>query len=332
MKFCLAALLLVLALASDASAQPPGGLRRLPPLGGDSTFVVPLANDEPMARFASDPLEYHRPEDVLATVEPHVTAHKDGFFQKLSLTATPILRNGSSDLGIVETEIFAAFAVPAPTTDWPLLLIPTFETQFLDAPNIPEMPDQVFAALVDFMWLPKFGERWQGILSVSPGWYSDFQSGSGDGYRLSGRAIVRYDWHPDRLQLVLGALFLNRVKTKWIPAAGLIWKPSDDWSMDLVFPKAQIARRISHGPGFENWLYLAGGFGGNNWDISTDLGKDTLVLRDWRLSAGWELKRDGGAGLKFELGYVFFRDYEFVSNGVEIPLSDTVMFRGVAAF
>ncbi len=197
------------------------------------------------------------PADLLPPQRPSLTTHKDSFFQKLSFTGTEVFPDGGDGLGIFETELFAAFALPAPTTDMPLVIVPTLETYFVDSPTYVALPAQLYAPYLDLVWLPKIRPGLLGIFSIAAGWYSDFQ-GPDDGFRLSGRAIVRYDWTPDRLQLVLGVLYINRYNTKLIPAAGVIWKPNDDVNLEMTFPQAKLARRLGWGPGFENWVYLAG--------------------------------------------------------------------------
>lgn len=211
--------------------------------------------------LASDPSMIRPPEQVLALQGPSLTSHKQTFFQKLSFTGTQVFSDGSDGLGIFETELFAAFALPAPTTDTPLILIPTLEVDFVDSPSYATLPSTLYATYLDFMWLPKFGDRLQGVISVAPGWYSDFEGNSDDSFRLTGRGVARYDWTPDRLQLVLGVVYLGRVHTKILPVGGIIWKPSCDWNLELVFPKTKIARRLAWGPAHEHWAYLGFGFG-----------------------------------------------------------------------
>jgi hypothetical protein len=250
----------------------------------------------------------------------------------LSLSGTEIIRDGSDGVGIFETQLFASFAVPAPTTEMPLLLIPTLEVHFLDSPTI-ALPPRLYATYFDFMWLPKVGERFRAMISVAPGWYSSFEDEAGEGFRMTGRAIARYDWTPEQLQLVLGALYLHRLHTEVLPVGGIIWIPNDDLNFELVFPKAKIARRYSWGHDFENWLYLAGGFGGNTWSIAkVGGGREKLDMLDWRLMLGWERKKNGGAGILFEVGYVFGRELEFTSPARELTLEDTVLFRGGVVF
>ena len=331
--------------------QLPEIVHRLPPIEAGRDGGGPFADEAPAFRLARDPPEYRTPEEVLPSrlpqlpewpqllespqlsESPHLTDHKDSFFQKLSLSGAYILQDGSDGLGQVETVLFATFAVPAPTTDWPLLLIPTLEPTALNGPAALALPSWVYAAHLDLMWLPKFGERWLGVLAVSPGWYSDFQGDAADSFRLTGQAVVRYDWTPNRLQFVLGAAYINRINRTWLPVAGAIWKPTDDWNCQVIFPEAKIGRRMGWGVDYEHWLYLAGGFGGNNWRVQRPDGEsDILAILDWRVMVGWERKTNGGAGLYAELGYVFSRELEFESSGIIYPFGNTLLVRAGIAF
>jgi len=326
------ALLALLALGRVGRAEQPDIIRQLPPVEAPESPLAWPATVGPPAFLASDPQEYRMPEDVLPPDTPPLATHKDGFFQKLSFTATEIFPDGGDGLGILETELFAAFALPAPTTDMPLVMVPTLEVQFPDSPPYAELPATLYGTYLDLIWLPRLSPRLQGILSIGAGCYSDFE-GDDDGFRLTGRGIVRYDWTPDRLQLVLGVLYINRYHTKLIPAVGAVWKPTDDLAFDLVFPQAKLAKRLRSGPGFENWAYLSGGFGGNSWSIVDAAGAaDVLVLKDWRVMLGWEQVRDGGAGFRLEAGYVFEREIEFGLTQEFFYPDETVLARGVVTF
>lgn len=332
LRVAVLALAALLQASRDSRSQQPEIIRHLPPVDATETLLPWTAVDGPQALLASDPREFRVPEEVLPAESPALTSHKNGFFQKISFTATEIFPDGGDGLGIFETELFAAFALPAPTTDMPLVIVPALDMQFPNSPSCAALPGTLYGPNLDLIWMPRFGSRLQGILSVGAGWYSDFQ-GEDDGFRLTGRAIARYDWTPDRVQLVLGVLYINRHDTKLIPAAGVVWKPSDDLNFELVFPQTKLARRLTWGPGFENWLYLAGGFGGNSWSIVDVAGDpDVLILRDWRIMLGWELKRDGGAGFRLEGGYVFSREIEFASQPIPFCPDDTLLARGVIAF
>ncbi len=319
-------------LGRPCPAQPPGMIRHLPPIDAAASLLPPVAPDGPQAHLASDPREYQVPQDLLTPEPMALTSHKDGFFQKLSFTATEVFPDGSGGFGVLETELLAAFALPAPTTEMPLIIIPMFEAQFLDSPSYVELPATLYGPNLDLIWMPRIGPRLKGILSVGAGWYSDF-AGSDDGFRLTGRAIARYDWTPDRLQVVLGALYINRYDNKVIPAVGLIWTPSDDVNFELVFPQTKLARRLSWGPRSENWIYLGGGFGGNTWSIVDAAGDpDVLILHDWRITLGWEHKRNGGAKVGVEIGYVFSREIEFASQPGAFRPDSTFLARAIVAF
>jgi len=132
--------------------------------------------------------------------------------------------------------------------------------------------------------------------------------GPDDGFRLTGRAVARYDLTPDRVQVVLGALYINRYHTKLIPAAGVVWKPNDDLNLEMVFPQAKLARRLRCGPGYENWVYLSGGFAQQLVDRGRGRRAGRADPERLARHAGWEQQRDGGAGFRVEVGYVFSRE------------------------
>lgn len=322
----------LLGFGHSARSQTPEMIRHLPPVDATEPLVPWASPDGPQALLASDPREYRAPEELLPQPTSAVTGHKSGFFQRVSFTATEVFPDGSGELGIFETELFAAFALPAPTTEMPLLIVPTLEVYFPHSPSYVALPGTLYGPNLDLIWMPRFECGLQGMLSVAAGWYSDFQ-GEDDGFRLTGRGIARYDWVPDRMQLVLGVLYINRHDTKLVPAAGVIWKPRDELNFELVFPQAKLAQQLSRGPGYENWVYLSGGFGGNSWSVvNADDDPDVLILRDWRITAGWEQKRDGGAGFRIEVGYVFSRKIEFVSQPVVYHPDGTLLVRGNIAF
>ncbi|MCH5376828.1 MAG: hypothetical protein JJ992_22910, partial [Planctomycetes bacterium] len=323
----------LVSLAAVSRGQIPDRGHRLPPIDLTPAEDMLRSADEASYLLARDPPQYITPEDVLVTQEPHLTAYKSGFFQKLSFTATEILPDGSNGLGMLETELFAAFALPAPTVETPIVLTPNLLVNFVDDPAYVQLPSQLYAAFLDIMWLPKIGQRTLAMLAVAPGWYSDFEGGTRDAFRLTGRAILRYDWHPDRLQLILGAIYLDRMNSKWIPAGGVIFTPNPDLNLEVVFPRTKLAKRTACGMGFEHWIYLTGGFGGNDWAIvQPDGSPDELGLMDWRITAGWERKTNGGAGLQLEIGYVFSREIRFASSPVELTPGDTVLLRAGLAY
>lgn len=273
----------------------------------------------------SEPLD---PGDVLTLETGRLASHRNGFFQKFSVTGAWLSGSGQDKLGIVETRSFVTVAVPLPTRDFPLLITPGFDVTSLDGPAWPDLPPQLYDAYLDLMWLPKLSDRWLGILSVAPGVYSDFDATQDDAIRIKGKGLVRYEWVPGRVQLLAGVLYLHRFSVNLLPAGGIVWDPDDDWHLELVFPRPQVAYRLTASTLHEDWFYVAGEFGGDTYSIRRGPDEwDMLELLDWRIFAGLERKAPGGGSLRFEAGYVFGRDIQFASGQGDRRLTDTVLIR-----
>ncbi len=259
-----------------------------------------------------------------------LTSHKNGFFQKFEFSAAWLPRTSEANLGLTELRTFVTVAVPLPTRDYPLLISPGLNITTLAGPLKPDLPPQLYGTYLELMWLPKLSERWLGILSVTPGVYSDFDDTTDDALRVKARALARYDWIPGRLQLMFGVLYLDRYDVNWLPAGGIIWTPNDAARYELVFPRPKLAHCLSRTREHEDWLYFAGEFGGDQYEMSYPNGTaDTMILRDWRLYLGIERKRDGGAGARLEIGYVFSRSIQFQSTPVDYNTGDTIILRAV---
>ena len=122
-------------------------------------------------------------DDQLLVGGPKLSAFKQGFFQKASLGATWLAKNGSDGLGIVESEAFVTVALPAPTTEWPILITPYVNIRSLNGPASTDLPPELYETYVDFMWVPRLSPRLLGIIAVTPSFYSDFQHGDMTGLR-----------------------------------------------------------------------------------------------------------------------------------------------------
>jgi hypothetical protein len=273
------------------------------------------------------------PPDPAMYPPTRISEYKKGAFQKLVFTGTWLPRDSEQNLGWSRWDVALSIGVPAPTIEWPLLLTPTFTVLQTEGPMTPSLPAELYQASLQMTWLPKISERWRLILSVNPGVYSDFQSTDSSAFRITGLGLAAYDWVPDRLNLVLGVVYLDRDDINILPAAGLTWTPNDDWKLELVMPRPRLARRLNYDVDFENWLYLAGEIGGGTWQIQLDdMTTQRMTVRDFRIVLGVERKLDGGAGGRLEVGYVLGRQIEFRDDPTTYPLGDTFMLRGGVAF
>jgi len=273
----------------------------------------------------SEPLQ---PGDELTLETGRIASHKSGFFQKLVLHSAWLNRGGTGDLGLVENELFLTVALPLPSRDFPLLVTPGCDFILLDGPRDLDLPGQLYGAYVDFMWLPKLTERSLGILAVAPGVYSDLGPWRDEAFRLKAKALGRFDIVPGRMQLLLGILYLNREDVNWLPAGGVIWDPHDDVHLELVFPRPRFGYRFTATGLFEDWVYLAGEFGGDTWSIEQAPGRfDMITYVDWRIFLGVERRRPGGGAVRLEAGYIFGREVQFESNLPDYVADDTFMIR-----
>ncbi|MBP85842.1 MAG: hypothetical protein CMJ64_03855 [Planctomycetaceae bacterium] len=267
-----------------------------------------------------------------AFVTQHISKSKDGFFQKVSFTGTYIDRGSIGSFGLNELDLSATVAVPAPTRKWPLLITPAFNVRYLDGPVEADLPAQLYETYVDFLWVPRITDRWTAIVGVAPSLYTDFDGNDGDAFRVTGKGLVRYDWLPEQVQVIAGVLYLDRDDVRLLPAGGIIWKPTPDKDYEILFPRPKLAHRITVGHGYEDWLYIGGEFGGNTWTVRRAGVAENITLRDFRALLGLERRKNGGAGYRIEVGYVFSREIEFASGLPDALGDDTALVRGGVTF
>lgn len=258
----------------------------------------------------------------------HIWPYKSGFFQKFSIIGGWLPDSGSNDLEVTELKTFLTVALPLPSSDFPLLITPNFEMRLLDGPKTTDLPARLYSTTMQFMWVPKISERLLGILAIEPGVYSDFDHYDAGAWRTLGRAILRYDWIPDRLQVGAGVLYLDRKDFNYLPVGGVIWMPIDDVRLELIFPQPRAGYRLGWNGKREDWVYLAGEIGGDSYSFTRTSGaREKAALFDLRLNLGIERVFNGGAGAKLEIGYVFDRKIDYFSATPELDLNPTVMVR-----
>ena len=240
-----------------------------------------------------------------------LSRHKAGFFQSLSLRHRWIDSGGGNGFGLNHTQAALSVAVPLPNPDWPLLITPAFNSYGFEGPQQVFVPGQVYDASLSLIWVPKVSDRWQAIIAVVPGVYSDFEESSADSLRIKGAGVLRYAWSAN-LELQAGVAYLDRPDVGILPAAGLIWRPNDQYLLELTLPRPKLAKRIWGTRERESWLYLAGELGGESWIIHPQAGQSRrMTLREYRLMLGLERIRDGGAGWVLEAGLAFDRRLRF---------------------
>jgi len=207
-----------------------------------------------------------------------------------------------------------------------------FQHIFLDGPKRTDLPPNLYSAYIEIAWKQPLTPRWSYELAVAPGIYSDFDNTSSDAFRITGRGLVFYG-HSKATQLVFGVLYLDREDVTVLPAFGIIHAPNEDVRFELLFPKPRISKRINNGPLFEQWVYVAGEFGGGSWAIDRATGaKDIVTYSDWRLILGFEQRHENGHAFLLEAAYVFNRELEYRSERGDFEPNSTMMFRAGVMF
>ena len=297
---------------TSAAEEPPGRLVSYP----DSSAELPQALPE-----AAEPENPDRPPDA-----------RDGAFQKLIFSSTWLDSGGNRGFGMVDLELRTVLGLPIPSRRSPLVVTPGFAVHYLDGPMISDLPARVYDATVQFRWWKRFTPRFGIDFAVTPGVFGDFEHRGSEAFRIPGHVAARFEWTP-RAEILFGAAYLDRDDVAVLPVGGLIWRPRDDWSLEMVAPRPRIARRVrspwDDTDAIEHWVYLAGEFGGGTWAIrraeDTD---DVLTYRDFRAIVGVERKALWRLDWRLELGYVFERAIEYAGATPDVEPSDTVMLRG----
>jgi hypothetical protein len=262
---------------------------------------------------------------------------RNGVFQKIYFAGTWLPRFEDDGLGVSTLDTGIVFGFPFFRRDAPLLVTPQFAVRYLEGTTTPDLPARLYDSAVEFRHMRKFGQGpWAMDVAVTTGYYSDFEHGDADAFRVSGRGLAVYESSP-ATKWILGVAYLNRAGASVLPVAGVIYEPTPDVRWDLIFPRPRVAWQLPNSSpdcGDERWFYLGGEFGGGIWSVERPLSltQDVLTYRDFRILAGYERKIIGGLNRRFEIGYVFGRELEFESATPDVTLDDTLFLRAGVSY
>jgi hypothetical protein len=257
------------------------------------------------------------------------------FPQKASTRLTWLPGSGD-DLGITQWTASTSHGAPLPNGQGMLNITPSFGVTMLNGPVSADLPADFYNISLSLAWMTQINERMNLAIGVSPGIASDLENMTSEAFRMMGFATGTWQYNPE-WQLQFGVAVLGRKDIPALPVAGLVWTPNADTRVDIGAPRPRVARRIaSNNTGLfagDNWVFLAGEFGGGTWATQRESGADDLVtLRDFRLIVGFETKSTTGPNWLIETGYVFGREIEYESRTPDIPPGDTVLFRTGLSF
>jgi hypothetical protein len=192
------------------------------------------------------------------------------------------------------------------------------------------LPSRLYDAYLDFSWYPRVSEWLGAELGVRTGVWSDFEDVNSDSIRLLGRGLATIAITPN-LDVLFGAVYLDRLDVKLLPAGGVYYRPTPEWDMYLVFPNPKV-RRFMSAIGNTKWFwYVTGEYGGGSWTVERRTGTlaDRIDINDIRVSGGFEFETQTFVRGHVEIGYVFDREVVFESGDpATFKPDDTFMVRG----
>ncbi|MBI1348589.1 hypothetical protein GC163_20130 [bacterium] len=212
------------------------------------------------------------------------------------------------------------------------MITPGFSTHFLSGPETTDLPETLYDQWIEFRWLKKFNDRWAMDLAITPSLFTDYENTGSDAVRITGRAIAMWTIKPT-FQLAMGVIYLDREDVKALPGVGAIWTPSDDYKVELLFPRPRVLRKLSSDGDTSRWIYLAGEFGGGSWGIDrADGSADVFTYSALRMLLGYEVKKPKGFAPRIEAGWIFSRKVEYKSGVGNYDPTDAAMIRFGGSF
>lgn len=263
------------------------------------------------------------------------TEKRTGLFQKVNFNAlwTP---KGSKeqDAGMTQLDASLSLAVPFFKADSPLVISPLFQAWLLDPKYNDFYPrKEYYTTGVDVRWIkPIISNKLTIDLRVTPLYSGTFKGTAKKALRFPAHLATIWTCNP-RLKVAIGVAWLDREDDyNWMPMGGVIWTPNEDWNLELLIPRARIAKRIrwfgnTAGSDKSDWLY--GGFeiATSAWKEHTDGETQKIDYSDLRAMIGYERRTAFGMTIAFEVGYMFNRKYEYYPTKTKIEPKDNVFLR-----
>lgn len=158
--------------------------------------------------------------------------------------------------------------------------------------------------------MPTTDSGWMGILLVNPGISSDLRSFNSDDFTFTSVAVLGYQYSP-HLTLAVSGVYNHAIgEDTAIPGVGIIWKPTDTLTLQLLPPIFAVGWTPVH-----DWTFSLTAYpGGGAWNVSNQgraQNVQAINLDLWRAGVGvehrigknWRVTAVAGANLggKIEL-------------------------------
>lgn len=226
-----------------------------------------------------------------------------GFLPKERVTG------GGGQFGAFEFNTEFRYTAPLPT-QWVMSLAPQYSLRTWDGPGAPALPGDVHRFGLDLNLTSPTVGPFTAELGFNPSLNTDFDHSPGsDAWNWDGRGALLIRTHPQWLAVV-GAMFWDRVDDQVLPYGGLVYTPSDFVEIRAMFPRADINFFIGTPWGVPQWLYVAGEYHVEAYEIGAGGPQRKVEMEDWRVLLG--VRSDAGGFTSFlEGGWVFDREIKF---------------------
>jgi hypothetical protein len=246
--------------------------------------------------------------------------------------------NNARSLAINDAETSVTFAFPNfLTSGQPLFITPAFAVHTWEGPKngLDNLPGSAYSAYLDLQHSTDPNLQIGAELGGRVGVYSEFSSApNADSIRWQGVALGLVRLTPT-MTLKAGAIYIDRVDKKILPAGGILWQPNPQLRVDLIFPQPRISQYVTTIGTYELWWYAAGEYGGGSWTVTPSPNRpfQQIDINDVRVSGGLEWTSPRGINGFIEAGYVFKRYIVYTLPVYrEFDLNNTWMVRAGVSF
>lgn len=169
---------------------------------------------------------------------------------------------------------------------------------------------------------------WQLIASVQAGLFSDLKEIDGDDAKVLGAAMALYPWTP-RVTFAAGVAY-DQVfgDDEWFPLGGVVWKPSSEWELQMIFPNPKVL----YAPSRDLLFFAKMEPAGENWSVSVDDQEYNFRVENIRFGGGAEYALSARTWLRIEAGLNTERKYtiwEGDKRVIEADAKDSI-YTGIA--
>jgi hypothetical protein len=231
-------------------------------------------------------------------------------------------RGGGVNIGSVDEHSADLKYVVSPQLNRDLLLRIGFEWQCFSfgVPDHAPLPSVLQQASLVLGFDYQIADEWLMRVEVQPGIYSDFRD---------------ITWRDVDAPLVVGAAYLASADLQWffglrvdartqypiLPAAGVRWKFSDEWTLDFMLPKPRLEYDMNE----KLKLYLGAEIQAGTFAVGEDFGSTRGLPRldnaivdylELHLGSGCSWKITPTVTIEAEAGFMPYRSFDFFDPNI----------------